>query len=61
MNRRQILTLIVGTLVLVEGYLAAGNVHFSKWQLVIGFVIAVIIIGGIFYWLRDRKNTSQDE
>ena len=61
MNRRQMLTLIVGILFLVEGYLAADNVHFSKWQLVAGFVIAVIIIGGIIYWLRDRKNASQDK
>ena len=61
MNRRQILVLVVGILFLVELYLATDNVHFSKWQLVAGFVIAVIIIGGIIYWLRDRKNASQDE
>ena len=51
----------MGILFLVEVYLATDNVHFSKWQLVAGFVIAVIIIGGIIYWLRDRKNASQDE
>ena len=61
MNRRQTVVLFVGIAGLVEWYLATKNVDYPIETLIAVGAIAIVIIGGLFYMLRDKKKSQQDD
>lgn len=61
MNRRQMIVLFVGILGLVEWYLATKNVDHPIEILIAVGVIAAVIIGGLLYMLRDKKESQEDD
>lgn len=54
MNRKQMIVLCVGILVLVGGYFATENVDFRIPELIAFAGIIAAITGGLFYELRDN-------
>ena len=60
MNRRQMGVLCIGILVLVEWYLAT-NIDYSIWILIAVGAIAVAVMGGLLYMLRDKEKFQEDD
>ena len=60
MNRKQVIVLCVGIAALVEWYLATKNVDHPIGALIAVGVIAAVITGGLFYILRDKIESRQD-
>ena len=54
------IVLFVGILGLVEWYLAT-NIDYSIWILIAVGAIAVAVMGGLLYMLRDKEKFQEDD